>query len=342
MAKAVEDTLFYRHNPLIARNEVGCDPLEPPAGPEAVHRALDARRAEPHALTATATHDTKRGEGARARLHTLAEAPDAWIRLFEGLSTPEGPPRDVQWLMLQAMAGAWGSADLAERFEEYVVKALREAKVATSWTEPDEAFEAEAVDWAVSRIRDGSFAAGFEGAIGPFVEAGEIGALAQTVLKVAVPGVPDVYQGTEAGDLSLVDPDNRRQPDWDRLGRLIEAGSEGPEGRHARVLHAALGARAERPALFARGAYRPLAVPQGAFAFERSLGEDRAVVIVPIRPLALVADGTGLWGDAVLEETAGLHPRLAERPQSTRLADLLWPLPVALMTSWAPEASSGA
>ena len=334
MAKAVEDTLFYRHNALVARNEVGCDPLEPPAGSAAVHRALAGRVRSPHALSATATHDTKRGEGARARLHALAEAPQTWVRLFEGLRTDEGPDPEIQWLLLQAMAGAWGSDDLAVRFEDYVAKALREAKRGTSWTDPDEAYEAAAVDWAVARIRDAAFSDGFGAALDPFVEAGQIGALAQTVLKVAAPGVPDIYQGTEAEDLSLVDPDNRRPPDWARLARLIDGPSDSPAGRHAVTMRRALAVRGERPALFAEGAYRPLPAPPTAFAFERSLGGDRAVAIVPTRPLALVADGAGLWGDAGLDEVRGLHPRLADRPDTTRLGELLWPLPVALLTSW--------
>ena len=334
MAKAVEDTLFYRHNALIARNEVGCDPLEPPAGPAAVHRALAARTEAPHALSATATHDTKRGEGARARLHTLAEAPETWMRLHADLRTEDGPDPEVQWLLLQAMAGTWGTDGLPERFEEYVVKSLREAKAATSWTEPDERYEAEAAEWAVSRLRDGGFAAGFEAAIHPFVEAGEIGALAQTVLKVAAPGVPDVYQGTEAEDLALVDPDNRRPPDWSRLARLIEGGAGGPDGRHAATLRRALAARAERPDLFAGGEYRALPSPPTAFAFERRLGDDRAVAVIPVRPLALVGDGAGHWGDATLEAAHGLFDRLSDKPGSARLADLLSPLPVALLTSW--------
>ena len=343
MAKAVEDTLFYRHNALLARNEVGCDPVEPPAGPEAVHAAFARRVEEPYALNATATHDTKRGEGARARLYALAEAPRDWIATFERWRTEDGPEAEVQWTLLQAMAGAWpseGAEGLRERFEGYVVKALREAKRETSWTEPDEAYEGRALAWADARLSDPAFGAAFGEAIGPFVEAGHVGALVQTVLKVAAPGVPDVYQGTEAEDLSLVDPDNRRLPDFARLVGLLEDGraeDAPPDRRHALVLRRALAARAERPDLFARGEYRALPAPSAdAFAFERRLGRDRAVAVVPVRPLAFLSGGAARWGDRAVEGVDGLTSRLTDAPgpAPARLADLLGTLPVALLTSW--------
>ena len=193
MAKAVEDTLFYRYNALIARNEVGCDPVEPPGGSEAVHAAFARRVEEPYALSATATHDTKRGEGGRARLYTLAEAPAAWIGAFDTWRTPDGPRRERQWLFLQALAGAWPSeedpdlADLAGRFEEYVAKALREAKRRTSWTDPDEAYEARVIAWAHGLLSDEPFVASFQAALDPYIAAGHVGTLVQTVLKVAAP-----------------------------------------------------------------------------------------------------------------------------------------------------------
>ena len=252
MAKAVEDTLFYRHNALIARNEVGCDPIAPPGGAEAVHGAFAARVEEPHALNATATHDTKRGEGARTRLYTLAEAPGAWIQAFDTWRTEDGPRRERQWLFLQALAGAWPSepdpdlGDLSGRFEAYVEKALREAKRRTSWTDPDEAYEARVIAWAHGLLSDQPFVTTFQAALDPYIAAGHVGTLVQTVLKVAAPGVPDVYQGTEAEDLSLVDPDNRRPPDFDRLAELIGDGSvvgAPPDRRHALVLRRALAAR---------------------------------------------------------------------------------------------------
>ena len=343
MAKAVEDTLFYRHNALVARNEVGCDPVEPPAGPEAAHAAFARRAASPYALTATATHDTKRGEGTRVRLYTLAEAPDAWVEIFRRWRTRGRPEGEVQWLLLQAMAGAWpseGADALRERFEAYVVKALREAKRETSWSEPDEGYETRAVSWAGERLSDPVFTREFGAAIDPFVRAGHVGALVQCVLKVAVPGVPDIYQGTAAEDLSLVDPDNRGVPDFGRLARLIDEGEvEGaaPDRRHALVLRRTLAVRGERPELFSGGEYRPLPAPApDVFAFERRLGEDRAVAVVPTRPLALLSAGAGAWGDAELEAAGGLRSRLidAPGPAPSRLADLLGVLPVALLTSW--------
>ena len=348
MAKAVEDTLFYRYNALIARNEVGCDPVEPPGGVEAAHRAFARRVEEPHALSATATHDTKRGEGARARLYSISEAPSTWIGAFDAWRTADGPRRERQWLFLQALAGIWpseGDPDLeglGARFEEYVAKALREAKQRTSWTDPDEAYEARVAAWAQGLLSDAPFVASFEAALVPYVAAGHVGTLVQTVLKVAAPGVPDVYQGTEAEDLSLVDPDNRRRPSFDRLDELIADGAaEGaePDRRHALVLRRALAVRAERPDLFAGGDYGALDVP-GALAFERRLGGDRAVAVVPSRPLALSADGAAYWGEAACEAMRGLTSRLVDAPcpASPRLAELLGPLPVVLATSWDPGA----
>ena len=346
MAKAVEDTLFYRYNALIARNEVGCDPVEPPGGNEAVHAAFARRVEEPYALSATATHDTKRGEGGRARLYTLAEAPSAWIGAFDTWRTTDGPRRERQWLFLQALAGTWPSEpdpdleELGARFEEYVEKALREAKRRTTWTDPDEAYEARVIAWADGLLSDEPFVTSFRAALAPYVEAGHVGTLVQTLLKVAAPGVPDVYQGTEAEDLSLVDPDNRRHPPWERLAELIEPGTAedaSPDRRQALILRRALAVRGERPELFARGEYRPLPAPVAdVLAFERRLGEDRAVAVVPTRPLAFVSVGTEGWEGAEIEAAMGLTSRLidASGPAPSGLADLLGPLPVALLTSW--------
>ena len=346
MAKAVEDTLFYRYNALIARNEVGCDPIEPPRGVDGVHAAFARRAEEPYALSATATHDTKRGEGARARLYTLAEAPGAWIQAFDTWRTSDGPRRERQWLFLQALAGTWPSeaepdlADLGARFEEYVAKALREAKRRTSWIDPDEAYEARVTAWAQGLLSDAPFVTSFQTALAPYVEAGHVGTLVQTVLKVAAPGVPDIYQGTEAEDLSLVDPDNRRIPPWERLEELIEPGPVAdapPDRRQALVLRRALAVRAERPELFTRGEYRPLpSTAADVFAFERRLDGDRAVAVVPTRPLGLVSAGVEHWGEAALDAAEGLRSRLADDPGPAppRVAELLSPLPVALLTSW--------
>ena len=346
MAKAVEDTLFYRYNALIARNEVGCDPVEPPGGSEAVHAAFARRVEEPYALSATATHDTKRGEGGRARLYTLAEAPAAWIGAFDTWRTTDGPRRERQWLFLQALAGTWPSEpdpdleELGARFEEYVEKALREAKRRTTWTDPDEAYEARVIAWAHGLLSDEPFVTSFRAALDAYIEAGHVGTLVQTVLKVAAPGIPDVYQGTEAEDLSLVDPDNRRHPSWERLAELIEPGAAedaAPDRRQGLVLARALAVRGERPELFARGEYRPLPAPVAdVFAFERRLGDDRAVTVVPTRPLAFVAAAAAGWEGAEIEAAQGLTSRLidAPGPAPSGLAAILGPLPVALLTSW--------
>ena len=310
MAKAVEDTLFYRHTPILAENEVGCDPVAPPGRSADVHGTLAARgRREPHGLNATSTHDTKRGEDARARLYTLAEAPARWISHVErwrgwaaGASDAEGPDAATEWTVYQALAGIWpdgpppGEADLAamaERFEEFLIKALREAKLRTSWTDEDAAYEAAVTGYA-ARLLDPAnrrFVADFHESLAPYVAAGRTNSLSQTLVKLTAPGVPDVYQGSEAGDFSLVDPDNRRPPDFVALQERLASGLGGWGGgladQKTRVIRDVLAERRRRPALYSHGEYEPLAIdgPAAAklFGFVRRADGASAAVIVPIR-----------------------------------------------------------
>jgi (1->4)-alpha-D-glucan 1-alpha-D-glucosylmutase len=247
-AKAVEDTVFYRCNSLIALNEVGCDPSAKGVAVQDIHR-LFATPANfpPGGLLATATHDTKRGEDARARLYALSEAPSVWAdavsrwrgmhtSLVEPLAGGPAPEPDTEWLLYQALAGVWPAgakrldaaelAALSQRFEAYVEKALREAKVRTDWADTDEAYEAAVKAYAARLLSpdNAGFLDDFMATLQPFIEAGALNSLAQTLIKMTAPGVPDFYQGVEGGDFSLVDPDNRQPVDFAALARCLEAG----------------------------------------------------------------------------------------------------------------------
>lgn len=311
-AKAVEDTLFYRHNALIAFNEVGCDPLIPPASTAEVHETLARRQAlQPFGLNATATHDTKRGEDARTRLYALAEAPELWtaaVERWRGWAerrVEDGAPEPAtEWAIYQALAGVWPEGEAAPdagmlealraRFLEYLVKAMREAKLRTNWTDTDTDYEDAVCGYAAALLSNDRFVADFHATLAPFAAAGRIGGLAQTLIKLTAPGVPDIYQGSEGGDFSLVDPDNRRSVDWDRLDALLDAAETGrppAEAAKSFVIQRALALRAARPRLFARGGYAALEVtgPRAAtvFAYLRREGDAVAVAVARIRPFAL-------------------------------------------------------
>jgi (1->4)-alpha-D-glucan 1-alpha-D-glucosylmutase len=314
MAKAVEDTLFYRHAAILAYNEVGCDPVHPPARSLDVHAQFAARRqAQPEGLTATATHDTKRGEDSRARLYTLSERPQDWLdgverwRAMAAGTVRRGVPEPAnEWAIYQALAGIWPEGDappdaetleaMRERFLEYKVKALREAKLRTTWTEEDEVYETAIGDYIETLFAPGNaaFHADFHATVMPFARAGRINGLTQTLLKLTVPGVPDIYQGSEIGDYSLVDPDNRRPVDFAAAAAALEAA--GPQGRPLTkldVVGAVLPIRRQMPGLFTRGAYRALPArgdDAGVwFAFERAENDARAVVVATMRGLRFLA-----------------------------------------------------
>nr|WP_298102256.1 malto-oligosyltrehalose synthase [uncultured Shinella sp.] len=224
MAKALEDTVFYRENALIALNEVGGNPGESTGGPAAFHATMQARlETMPHSLSATSTHDTKRGEDARARLYTLSEAPERWIDATErwsGLNSRFRHPHNgrmvpephVEWLVYQALAGIWpisGHADLGKRMAAYMEKALREAKIGTNWSRPDVDYEQKVLRFVDAILRHEAFLTDFEKTLSPFIDAGLLNSLSQTLIKLTAPGIPDIYQGSERSDFSLVDPDNR-------------------------------------------------------------------------------------------------------------------------------------
>jgi (1->4)-alpha-D-glucan 1-alpha-D-glucosylmutase len=349
MAKALEDTVFYRYNRLIALNEVGGEPEHFGAPVEAFHAAMQARReTQTLGLSATATHDTKRGEDARARLYAISEMPDAWreaVAAWSGMLAEhridiEGGPApepEMEWLFYQALAGVWpadldpedeaGSSALAERMEAYILKVVREAKARTSWTSPAAEYEKAVGGFVPAAFSSRAFLADFVRRTAPLRLAGAVTSLAQLAIKLAAPGVPDIYQGTELWDLSLVDPDNRRPVDFAlRSEAAAEVNAAGPDellrdwrsGRvKLRLLKAGLALRRERPALFAEGDYVPLEVAgeaaRHAIAFARVYGEEWLVLIATRLPLRLLDSsdvpliGSSRWGDTRVLLPAEAH-----------------------------------
>lgn len=330
MAKAVEDTLFYRLNPLIALNEVGASPAVQRGSPQRFHGAMRDRLDAPAGLIATATHDTKRGEDARARLYALCEEPALWreaVGRWRAMNEPfrrtvggrAAPEPEVEWLIYQALAGVWpASADppppsaldeLAARFLPYTVKALREAKLRTDWIEIDAAYEDAVLDFVGDLLSPGNraFHADVALTLRPVIAAGAINALSQTLAKLTAPGVPDIYQGAEGLDLSLVDPDNRRPPDFAALAAMLEHGFDRAllDGSFKQwMIATCLDCRRRNDILFTRGSYEPLPVSGRSArhfaAYLRAHGKSAALVVLPRLPMQ--RSGQGPFGaDTFLE-----------------------------------------
>ena len=260
MAKGVEDTAFYRYFRLTALNEVGGDPGRFSLGVQEFHRANLEREARfPNHLLATQTHDTKRSGDVRARIVALAALAEEWAELRRGWRTLEDPHEDE--LLWQTLVGAWPIEP--ERIEAYLVKAMREAKVNSGWVAPNEEHE-RCVKQAAREVVAGP-PKGFEDFVARVAAIGGRNSLAMTLLKLTVPGVPDLYQGDERECFSLVDPDNRRAVDWHARGDA-----------KTQLVREALALRARRPL----GDYRPLDLGADVCAFTR--GDDVAVV-VPLR-----------------------------------------------------------
>ena len=341
-AKAVEDTFFYRFVPLVSANEVGASPYRPTTSPGLYHEQMAARTTTwPLAMLASATHDTKRGEDMRARIDVLSEIPDEWARrvarwhlynrphLGEAAGRP-APSANDEYLLYQSIVGTWpmqpGSLlrstarrdEYVARLKAYAIKAAREAKLCTSWTAPDEAYEA-GFERFIERL--------FEPARNPFTDSllrflppilrfGAFNALSQLVLKATAPGVPDFYQGNEFWDLSLVDPDNRRPVDYaarrDAMASLdlASAITRWREGwLKLWMTERLLALRGRLPALFAEGSYEPLTVTGAAaenvIAFRRESGDECIIVIVTRLLMDIVRGDLGtFWpGGAALGDT---------------------------------------
>ncbi len=391
MAKALEDTIFYRFNRLIALNEVGGEPQHFGAPLGEFHTAMAQRlRRQSAGLSATSTHDTKRGEDARARLYALSEMPEAWgacaarwTTLNAGLrGESEGlvvPEPEVEWMFYQALAGAWppelevtnakGLLELSERMAQFMLKAVREAKVHTTWTGQNTAYE-EAVERFTKAVldptRSQAFLSDFVSACQPVFLAGALNSLAQTAIKLTAPGVPDIYQGTELWDLSLVDPDNRRAVDFDARRALQETIEDAELGsllagwRSAavklRLVQAGLNLRARAKELFASGDYVPLGVEgtssEHVLAFGRVSDKSAVIAITPRHCLRLLDQQAiphvprNVWADTVIALPPDLRGRTWKNviDDSTSIAqdglsvgELLQRFPVAILTSETPS-----
>ena len=348
MAKGVEDTLFYAFNRFAALNEVGGDPARFGVGIDEFHSwNLDRVEQWPHAMLATSTHDTKRSEDVRARMAVLSEIPGEWAgKVVEWLGrnarfrTDDMPDRDMEYLLYQTLVGAWPLS--IDRATEYMAKASKEAKVHTSWIDPNDAYDDALRTFVESLLDDADFVANLARFVAPLIDPGYVNALGQTLLKLTAPGIPDIYQGQEVWDFSLVDPDNRRPVDYRARRDLLDL-SQGLTAEQAWAERAsgspklmltdrALALRSERPGAF-DGGYRPLLAEGPAadhiVAFAR--GEE-IVTVVPRLTVKLA----GRWADISITLPEGRWKDVmtgAERYGSVRIADLLAEFPVALLAT---------
>ena len=384
-AKSVEDTAFYRYGRLISRNEVGTEPSQFAMTENAYHAAMrDRHRRVPRALLATATHDHKRGEDARMRLAVLSEMPADWeaaLQRWMRLNAPlrrdlNGPAPDAadEVMLYQTLIGAWplelstGDREGLDAFRDRVAawqqKALREAKRHSGWAVPDEAYEQACQDFLAATLdpdRPAKVAQDICQFANRLAPAGAIKSLSQLLLRVTGPGIPDLYQGCEFWDFSMVDPDNRRPVDFDArasarrepadLPALMENWRDGRLKLH--VLSRALAFRAAAPVLFVEGSYTPLKV-EGAFAGHivaamRSVDGHHAITVssrcttgIDIKDTPLVE--AAAWGgtSVVLPRqlsgagirnvlAVGAKGEVAKAPARLRVQDLLMDLPVALL-----------
>ena len=381
-AKAVEDTVFYRHGSLLSRLDVGFDPSQFGGDIDAFHRDMEARvTSYPRGMLATATHDHKRGEDVRARLAVLSEIPDIWAQtlhlwlnesapLFTDFEDKAAPSMGDAAILFQMIVGAWplelspddapGCDIYRERLATWQKKALREAKLETDWTVPNESYEKAARHFLFGLFKDEwrHKIANFANRIGA---AGAAKGLVQTLVKLTCPGVPDLYQGTEFWDFSLVDPDNRRSVDFTARVRALREtappATRAQDWRNGRIKQAviaqALGARRQQPELFEKGDYSAIRVSEapnahGLIAFARQYGGSAALIVGARLSSALldsdriVIDPTH-WGGAALHLPENF-PRTPLRDvftglvvpiedQTLQAGSLLDRLPLALLVS---------
>lgn len=326
MAKGLEDTSFYRYHRLDSLNEVGGDPRRFGESVETFHaKMVERAKLWPHSMLDTSTHDTKRAEDVRARINVLSEIPAQWgkaVRRWQELNRPKkrlvddvlAPSRNDEYLLYQTLIGAWPfEADYAatnefrQRIKQYMLKAVREAKEKSSWANPNAEYESavtEFVDAILSPAETDEFVSSFARFNQFTAQAGMLNGLAQTLLKLTCPGVPDLYQGTELWDLSLVDPDNRRAVDYSRRTQILKEMEKWPQsgdelktcvrdltadmsdGRiKAYLTWKTLNLRKQVPGVFLQGEYRPLKIlgtkAMHLLAFKRCHKENELIVVVP-------------------------------------------------------------
>ena len=388
MAKGLEDTAFYRFNRLTSLNEVGGDPSRFGVAADELHRQNRARRrAWPHAMLNSSTHDTKRSEDVRARISVLSERPtewraalNRWTRLNRKLKRKiEGalaPHRVDEYVLYQTLFGTWPLEGLTRanggaytgRLQEYMVKVAREASRFTNWVNPNEEYETALREFIAGMLdprRSRAFLADFEAFVGRKVDGGLVNALAQQVLKLTSPGVPDIYQGTELWDDSLVDPDNRRPVDFSRRAGVLS----GLQADDAASLFAArtdgriklavtarlLGLRTSHPELFASGGYAPVHAegPAAAnvVAYLRRDGATSVLVVVP-RLITKLARAQGkevadpaIWTGTTLPLPAGpwrdvLSGAEVDAGGAVEVAELFAAMPVSVLVQHAEEQDS--
>jgi (1->4)-alpha-D-glucan 1-alpha-D-glucosylmutase len=350
MAKGVEDTLFYNYNRFVALNDVGSEPNRFAVSPEGFHRRNQEILAQhPHTMLATTTHDTKRSEDVRMRLALLSEIPQRWATAVRGWSqkndrfrTQFQPDRNLEYLFYQTLVGAW-PIDV-QRMRSYLIKAAREAKQHTSWTAPSDDYEAALKKFIEGAMGDQQFMDSVGAFVKGLVRPGWINSLSQTLLKLTVPGVPDIYQGSDLWDFRLVDPDNRTSVDFEARRELLakmkelkpqQVLSQWDEGLPKLwTIYRTLAFRKSHPDIFDSGHYEPMmatgAKATHVVAFSRG-GE--SITIVP----RLVITLDGKWDDTALELPKGSWKNVlsgevvvgGRRP----LAELLGQFPVAILAN---------
>ena len=379
MAKSVEDTAFYRYHRLVCMNEVGSDPASFSVSIDSFHQQnVERSRSWPMAMLASSTHDTKRGEDTAARIAVLSEVPDEWRRhverwakLASGLKVNidgvASPPRDVEYLFYQTLIGAWpagwdGKRDreaFVARLVAFLHKATNEAKVHTSWTNPVPAFE-KALERFVERLfANEAFVEEARKLSERIGIAGACNGLAQTVLKLCSPGVPDIYQGSELWNQSLVDPDNRSPVDYgERRRRLAEIDELAAKGRLSSllerwvdggiklfVIRRLLGLRRDQRALFTAGDYQPIEGGDHLVAFARAAGAARMVCCVSRLPLTSMRGAAAslpsgwpigsTWGERTVDLGA---PGRYRNVLTDVVMDVAGPTPVSTLLAELPVA----
>ena len=373
-AKGVEDTTFYNYNPLISHDEVGDTPATLGISVQEFHRQMEIRqRTTPLSLNATATHDTKRGEDARMRLNVLSEFPEAWqshvdywMTLHQSLKVEidgmQAPTVNDEYFIYQSIVGGFPedyivSNSLIERLEQYIIKAVREAKTNSCWENPNEAYESACINFMKKILSTGS---DFVADLTPFMikvcDVATIYSLAQTLIKITAPGIPDTYQGCELWDLSYVDPDNRRPVDYEYrnicLNKIKQMEPFGKEiffsflksHRHQGleklfITWRVLNFRRKNPDLFVKGRYLPLAISENentALAYTRHFGDQWIIVVVPLglgtderkhdARIQLPEDAPGVWINILTGE-------ILTNKNALYVSQVLKSFPVALLSN---------
>jgi (1->4)-alpha-D-glucan 1-alpha-D-glucosylmutase len=389
MAKGLEDTAFYIFNRLAALNEVGGEPQHFGISPDTFHqRNLERQRDWPATLLTTSTHDTKRSEDVRARMIAISEIPEAWRsslkrwrtnnhRWKKQIDEVEAPEANEEYLLYQTLLGSWplqadgepeknASPEYVKRIQAYMAKALNEAKLNTSWVQPNEEW-LDAMNEFVAHILETNpknrFLPNFLPMVGEIARFGIVNSLSQTFLKLTSPGVPDIYQGNEIWDLSLVDPDNRRSVDYTRRRAMMDglAGADPqelmrnwPDGRIKMFLiQKVLSFRRGQPDIFRHGEYLPIRasgpLADSCIAFVRQLDERWILVIAPRLSSRVGFPPVGQkWQETAIEIPENLKPDGARELFSGKdlpiagrrltIAEVMPTLPFALVIGGNPSA----